>query len=96
MTFFSSRRRDETKTRCPNSKRWRESGATAIRYRNIGEKHEYQVSAGAFFQVNRHLIDELVSVVTGDARGESCARPICWGGAVFARFWRETFITFSM
>ncbi len=45
-----------------------QSGAKAIRYRT--KKHEYQVSAGAFFQVNRHLIDELVSVVTGNARGD--------------------------
>jgi len=43
-------------------------GATAIRYRT--KKHEYQVSAGAFFQVNRYLVDELVSVVTGKARGD--------------------------
>jgi 23S rRNA (uracil1939-C5)-methyltransferase len=40
----------------------------ALRYRT---KHaEFQVSAGAFFQVNRHLIDDLVSVVTGNASGE--------------------------
>jgi 23S rRNA (uracil1939-C5)-methyltransferase len=45
-----------------------QSGATAIRYRT--KKHEYQVSAGAFFQVNRYLVDELVSVVTGNARGD--------------------------
>ena len=45
-----------------------QSGATAIRYRT--KKHEYQVSAGAFFQVNRYLVDELVAVVTGNARGE--------------------------
>ena len=44
------------------------SGAKAIRYRT--KEHQYQVSAGAFFQVNRHLIDELVSVVTGNARGD--------------------------
>jgi tRNA/tmRNA/rRNA uracil-C5-methylase (TrmA/RlmC/RlmD family) len=53
-------------------------GAKAIRYRTIGcqtigyqtKEYEYQVSAGAFFQVNRYLIDELVSVVTGNARGD--------------------------
>jgi 23S rRNA (uracil1939-C5)-methyltransferase len=45
-----------------------QSGAKAIRYRT--RNHEYQVSAGAFFQVNRYLVDELVSVVTGNARGE--------------------------
>lgn len=29
----------------------------------------YRVSAGAFFQVNRHLVDELVEVVTGNHSG---------------------------
>src|SRR5208282_5259846 len=43
-------------------------GAKAMRYRT--KNHEYQVSAGAFFQVNRYLVDELVSVVTGNARGD--------------------------
>jgi 23S rRNA (uracil1939-C5)-methyltransferase len=45
-----------------------QAGAKSIRYRTNG--HEYQVSAGAFFQVNRYLVDELVSVVTGNVRGE--------------------------
>ena len=45
-----------------------QSGAKAIRYRT--QHHEYQVSAGAFFQVNRILVDELISVVTGNAAGE--------------------------
>jgi len=45
-----------------------QSGAKAMRYRT--KNHEYQVSAGAFFQVNRYLVDELVSVVTGNARGD--------------------------
>jgi len=45
-----------------------QSGVKAIRYRT--NSHEYQVSAGAFFQVNRHLIDDLVSVVTGNVRGD--------------------------
>jgi 23S rRNA (uracil1939-C5)-methyltransferase len=45
-----------------------QAGAKSIRYRTKG--HEYQVSAGAFFQVNRYLVDELVSVVTGNVRGE--------------------------
>ena len=31
---------------------------------------EYRVSAGAFFQVNRHLVSELVSTVTSGADGE--------------------------
>ena len=45
-----------------------QSGAKAIRYRT--RNHEYQVSAGAFFQVNRYLVDELVSVVTGNVGGD--------------------------
>lgn len=43
-------------------------GARAIRYRTGTQ--EFQVSAGAFFQVNRFLIDELVSVMGGDAKGD--------------------------
>jgi len=31
----------------------------------------FRVSAGSFFQVNRYLIDELVKVVTADARGKT-------------------------
>ncbi len=45
-----------------------QSGAKTIRYRT--KSHQYQVSAGAFFQVNRYLTDELVSVVTGNAHGD--------------------------
>lgn len=67
MAFFSSRRRVEDETPV-EAKPLALSGARAIRYRT--KDHEYQVSAGAFFQVNRHLIDELVSVVTGNARGD--------------------------
>ena len=66
VAFFSSRRReDEDET--PDLKTLAQSGATALRYRT--KNHEYQVRAGAFFQVNRFLIDDLVSVVTGDASG---------------------------
>jgi 23S rRNA (uracil1939-C5)-methyltransferase len=44
------------------------AGANAIWYRT--KHHEYRVSPGAFFQVNRYLIDDLISVVTGNSRGE--------------------------
>ena len=68
MTFFSSRRRTEDDDAPMDSKTIAQSGMKALRYRT---KHaEFQVSAGAFFQVNRHLIDDLVSVVTGNASGE--------------------------
>jgi 23S rRNA (uracil1939-C5)-methyltransferase len=72
VTFFSSRRRssqqrlEDEAPMDPQS--LAQSGAKAIRYRT--KDHEYQVSAGAFFQVNRYLVDELVSVVTGNASGD--------------------------
>ncbi len=68
LSFFSSRQRTEDEAQF-DMKLLAQAGATAIRYRTA--EGEYGVSAGAFFQVNRHLIDELVSVVTGDARGET-------------------------
>jgi 23S rRNA (uracil1939-C5)-methyltransferase len=83
VTFFSSRRRSsdgrssdgrssqqriEEDDAPMDAKALAHSGAKALRYRT--KDHEYQVSAGAFFQVNRHLIDELVSVVTGNASGD--------------------------
>jgi len=45
------------------------AGADAIYYRT--KHHEYRVGPGAFFQVNRYLIDDLISVVTGNARGKT-------------------------
>ncbi len=67
LTFFPSRRRSEEEE--PDDlKLLAQTGAAEIRYRAAGG--EYRVSAGAFFQVNRHLVDDLVAVVTGDATGE--------------------------
>jgi 23S rRNA (uracil1939-C5)-methyltransferase len=43
----------------------------------------YRVSAGAFFQVNRHLTDELVSVVTGGQSGKT-ALDLYAGGGLFS------------
>jgi 23S rRNA (uracil1939-C5)-methyltransferase len=77
ITFFSSQRRsskgESSERRLEDDapidpKSLAQSGAKSIRYRT--KNHEYQVSAGAFFQVNRYLIDELVSVVAGDVRGD--------------------------
>jgi 23S rRNA (uracil1939-C5)-methyltransferase len=45
-----------------------QSGAASLSYRT--DQHKYQVSAGAFFQINRYLIDDLVTTVTGNDRGE--------------------------
>ena len=58
-----------------------QSGAKSIRYRTASG--EYQVSAGAFFQVNRHLVDELISVVIGDAEGD-VAFDLYAGGGLFS------------
>src|SRR6267378_4314183 len=77
VTFFSSRHRSSKQRSSEQrleddapiaSKSLAQSGAKSICYRT--KSHEYQVSAGAFFQVNRYLIDELVSVVTGNAGGD--------------------------
>jgi 23S rRNA (uracil1939-C5)-methyltransferase len=68
VTFFSSRRRGQDEDTPSDTKPLTQSGATSLRYRT--RDHEYQVSAGSFFQVNRFLIDDLVSVVTGEASGE--------------------------
>jgi 23S rRNA (uracil1939-C5)-methyltransferase len=68
VTCFSSRRRNEEDDASVDPKTIVRSGATSIVYRTSAG--EYQVSAGAFFQVNRYLIDELVSVVTGHVSGE--------------------------
>ncbi len=75
VTFFparSSARLEEDET-FAEARALAQSGAKSILYRTKNhrtESHAYQVSAGAFFQVNRHLINELISVVTGDATGE--------------------------
>jgi 23S rRNA (uracil1939-C5)-methyltransferase len=68
VTFFSCRRRIQNDDAPMDPKSLAQSGAKAIRYQT--QDHEYQVSAGAFFQVNRYLVEELVSVVTGNAHGD--------------------------
>ena len=68
VTFFASRRRGQDEDTPSDTKPLAQSGATSLRYRT--KNHEYQVSAGSFFQVNRFLIDDLISVVTGQASGE--------------------------
>jgi 23S rRNA (uracil1939-C5)-methyltransferase len=68
ISFFSSRRRAEDEAPA-HMKPLAQLGDPAIRYR-VGET-DYRVSGGAFFQVNRHLVDELVSVVTSNASGDT-------------------------
>jgi len=45
--------------------------------------HSYRVSAGAFFQVNRHLIEELVKIVVGSESG-STALDLYAGAGLFS------------
>jgi 23S rRNA (uracil1939-C5)-methyltransferase len=45
------------------------SGAGALTYQT--DQHSYRVSAGSFFQINRHLINELVKVVMEGCSGEA-------------------------
>ncbi|MFY9561474.1 MAG: class I SAM-dependent RNA methyltransferase [Terriglobales bacterium] len=67
MTFFPSRRRSDEDAPA-DLKPLAQTGAGEIRYKSAG--NEFRVSAGAFFQVNRHLVDELVSLVTANAVGD--------------------------
>jgi len=87
VTFFSSRRRFEDDAPM-DPKALAQSGAKTIRYQT--KIYEYQVSAGAFFQGNRYLVDELVSVVTGNARGD-VALDLYAGGGLFSAVLAESF-----
>jgi 23S rRNA (uracil1939-C5)-methyltransferase len=53
------------------------SGVVDLKYKT------YRVSAGAFFQVNRHLTDELLSVVTSSQSGKT-ALDLYAGGGLFS------------
>jgi 23S rRNA (uracil1939-C5)-methyltransferase len=57
------------------------SGAGESNYET--EHATYRVSAGAFFQVNRHRVDTLVRLVTGDNSG-SLALDLYAGGGLFS------------
>ncbi len=104
ITCFESRRKtggrgkkqsandDATDTVPLHLKTLASAGATSIQYRTLAS--EYRVSAGAFFQVNRALIDEMVSVVTGGAEGDIALDLYAGVGlfsAVLARRFRHIF-----
>jgi 23S rRNA (uracil1939-C5)-methyltransferase len=67
LHFFPSRRQLDDDA-AGGSKSFGYSGAKTISYKTAFG--EYQVSAGAFFQVNRNLIDELISVVADNTDGD--------------------------
>ena len=69
VSFFPSRRRREDDGDSSGEGRpLIQVGEKSLRYR-VGS-HNFQVSAGSFFQVNRHLVDEMVRVVAGGVSGE--------------------------
>jgi 23S rRNA (uracil1939-C5)-methyltransferase len=67
VAFFPSRRRSED-DEPSDVKPLAQTGSAELRYRVEGI--DYRVSAGAFFQVNRHLTGELIRVVCANATGE--------------------------
>ncbi len=87
VTFFSPRRRAK-EDEMLNPRALAQLGARTIRYRT--KSHDYQVSAGAFFQVNRFLIDELVATVTGNVRGD-IAFDLYAGGGLFSTVLADLF-----
>ena len=66
ITFLASRRSDDDNAGDPV--KLAHSGEQSINYQVLGTS--YRVTAGAFFQVNRHLTGELVSTVTAGVSGE--------------------------
>ena len=87
IAFFPSRRRSVDEP-SPELKALAHAGDRNLRYR-VGEL-EYRVSAGAFFQVNRHLIEELMSVVTAHVAGET-ALDLYAGVGLFASVLARSF-----
>lgn len=73
LHFFASRRRSkiqEDDDASPTDiKPLAHSGAQSLLYKTAHA--EYQVSAGSFFQVNRHLIDDLIATVTKNATADT-------------------------
>jgi 23S rRNA (uracil1939-C5)-methyltransferase len=61
VAYFASHKVDQI------SKPATVNGAADITYKT--QLHSYRVSAGSFFQVNRHLTDELVNIVTAGRSG---------------------------
>jgi len=91
LSFYASRKRSEDET--PGDlKCLAQSGDTAIVYQAYGT--DYRVSAASFFQVNRHLIDDLIGTVTGNASGDVALDLYAGAGlfsAALARSFRHIF-----
>lgn len=66
MTFFRSRKEDDD---APELRPITHTGETGLTYHVASDR--YHVDAGAFFQVNRHLLEDLVQTVTAGPGGAS-------------------------
>jgi 23S rRNA (uracil1939-C5)-methyltransferase len=80
LTFFPSRRRPEEEE-ATDQNPMVQSGVSEVIYQV--EDTKYRVSAGAFFQVNRHLVGDLLSTVTGEA-GSDLALDLYAGVGLFS------------
>jgi 23S rRNA (uracil1939-C5)-methyltransferase len=80
LTFFPSRRRPEEEE-ATDQNPVAHSGVSEVIYQV--EDTKYRVSAGAFFQVNRHLVGDLLSTVTGEA-GSDLALDLYAGVGLFS------------
>lgn len=65
-------------------------GASHLAYRVSAEIPAYQVSAGAFFQVNRHLVEKLLNIVTVGLSGQ-IALDLYAGAGLFSTVLARTF-----
>jgi 23S rRNA (uracil1939-C5)-methyltransferase len=90
--FATSQVDDETRQLAPLTSVHNEDplviGQSQMTYRAAG--HDYQVSAGSFFQTNRFLVDELVKVAVGGAKG-TAALDLYAGVGLFTMALAETF-----
>ncbi|HEY7095921.1 MAG TPA: class I SAM-dependent RNA methyltransferase [Terriglobales bacterium] len=68
-------------TNQPEPQRLAAAGASELSY--ITQHATYRVSAGAFFQTNRHLTDELISIAIADQKGAT-ALDLYAGGGLFS------------
>jgi len=73
VLFATSPVEDETRQHAPLTSVHSEDsiaiGADSLIYHAVG--HDYRVSGGSFFQTNRYLVDDLVKVATGGAKGKA-------------------------
>jgi 23S rRNA (uracil1939-C5)-methyltransferase len=73
VVFVVSSTEDESRQRAPLTSSHFEFasaiGADSLVYHALG--HDYRVSGGSFFQTNRHLVETLARVVTGNGGGRA-------------------------